>query len=317
MNVCGGFYGPSLGLADAQRSGSDVKSIWPEAPTGESATGYGPFTIKQNTLRYWMNRLWHIDPDALMVRRRRSPARAEPLSLGLLNDEEALTGALNQYLGGGIVCFTENLAEIDDDRLWLLRHCASSIDSAAIPRDLTMGARFPALFTSTVEPKAKGLPSWVTIGIVNWFDEPRTFEVDLGGDMLPSLHGEEPEEVSMLLSQFRTQTSQHVLRGDRVQIGPIAPHGCEVIKVQRASASAPRLLSTDGYFAMGATEITEWSPSADGFDLVVNWPWPTPLSLWIQPLEGQRFEGTAQTGELLRVDLDGPVDSQRLHLPYR
>ncbi|MFH1569538.1 MAG: alpha-galactosidase, partial [Gemmatimonadota bacterium] len=34
VNLCGGLYGPGLGLADAQRSGSDVKSLWPAAPAG-------------------------------------------------------------------------------------------------------------------------------------------------------------------------------------------------------------------------------------------------------------------------------------------
>ncbi|MHC4717504.1 MAG: glycoside hydrolase family 36 protein, partial [Planctomycetota bacterium] len=156
VNVCGGFYGPALGLADAQRSGSDVKSIWPAPPDGEEAAGYGPFAIKQNSLRHWMNDLWHNDPDALMVRRRATAARDEPLSIGLLNGDEALTCALNQYLGGGLVCFTENLAEIDNDRLFLLRHCAPSLDAAAVPRDFHDAPRFPAVFDTAVPPAAAG-----------------------------------------------------------------------------------------------------------------------------------------------------------------
>lgn len=316
INVCGGFYGPSLGLADAQRSGSDVKSLWPEAPAGEAEGGYGPFTIKQNTLRYWMNRLWHIDPDALMVRRRPEAARGETLSLGLLNDDEALTCALNQYLGGGIVCFSENLAEIDDDRLMLLRHCAPSVGAAAVPSDLRSGPRFPALFTTAVEPRAQGLPSWQTISVVNWFDEPGTFEIILDATLLGPLLGEpHRNDAPLQLSRFSAGISEQAHQGDRILIGPIPPHGCEVVKVQRVNGNEPRLLCTDGHFCMGGVEILEWSPTAHGLDAKVQWRWPVPLSLWIQPAHGRHFEEAA-TDEAICVKVDGPVGEHDLHLSY-
>jgi alpha-galactosidase len=60
ISVCGGHFGGSIGIADSQRSGSDVVSFWDpnEIPK-----------YRQNMLRTWMNRLWHVDPDAMMVRR--------------------------------------------------------------------------------------------------------------------------------------------------------------------------------------------------------------------------------------------------------
>ena len=57
----------------------DFEVALPDHP-GEEEEGYGPFTIKQNSLRYWWNRLWDNDPDALMVRRRAAPYRFQPLS---------------------------------------------------------------------------------------------------------------------------------------------------------------------------------------------------------------------------------------------
>jgi hypothetical protein len=96
ISVCGGHYGGSIGIADSQRSGSDVVSFWDpdEIPK-----------YRQNMLRTWMSRLWHVNPDAMMVRRNEksefkgSHAR---LSLGLFTDSEAEVNALNQYIGGGL-----------------------------------------------------------------------------------------------------------------------------------------------------------------------------------------------------------------------
>lgn len=312
INVCGGFYGPSLGLADAQRSGSDVKSIWPAPPAGEEAEGYGPFTIKQNALRYWMNRLWDNDPDALMVRRRPTPARDERLSLGLLNEDEALTCTLNQYLGGGLVCFTENLAEIDDDRLFLLRHCAPAVGSAAVPRDLLQAPRFPVVFDTAVTPAAPNLAPWHTLSVVNWHDEPRTFRLPLDSQLLGSF-GESCD--AFLVSAFSAGWHRAASRGETIEVGPIPPHGCEVVKVQANLPDAPLLVRTDGHFSMGGTEVIGWTPRSDGINLQVKWPWPVPLRLWLRAPAGQTFAGGAPH-ELTEVHVDGRAEGVEHSLRY-
>ena len=301
INVCGGFYGPSLGLADAQRSGSDVKSIWPEPPAGEEAEGYGPFTIKQNALRYWMNQLWDNDPDALMVRRRPTPARDERLSLGLLNEDEALTCVLNQYLGGGLVCFTENLAEVDDDRLFLLRHCAPSVGAAALPRDLLQSPRFPAVFDTEVTPSAVGLDPWHTVSIVNWHDEPRTFELTLDHQLLGAFAD---SSRTFQVSAFSAGWHRVAAPGDVIEVGPVPPHGCAVVKVQVNRPDQPQLVRTDGHFSMGGSELSRWSPTADGVDLQVEWAWPVPLRLWLCPPAGRAFTGCDRDA-LVEVLIEG------------
>lgn len=77
LAVCGGHYGGSLGIANSQRSGSDVVSIWREKEIPK---------FRQNILRTWMSRLWHVDPDAMMVRKRSEKVHDNELSLGLLTD---------------------------------------------------------------------------------------------------------------------------------------------------------------------------------------------------------------------------------------
>lgn len=300
------------GLPDAQRSGSDVKSIWPEPPAGEESEGYGAFAIKQNALRYWMNQLWDNDPDALMVRRRPTPARDERLSLGLLNEDEALTCALNQYLGGGLVCFTENLAEIDDDRLFLLRHCAPSVGAAALPRDTAKPPRFPALFDTAVTPAAPRLDPWHTVGVVNWHDEPHAFQLTLDDRLLGAFAG---TAGAFLVSAFSAGWHCVVASGDTIEVGPVSPHGCEVIKVQVNRPDAPQLVRTDGHFSMGGAELSGWSPTDAGIEVQVEWPWPVPLRLWLRPPAGRAFAGLAPDA-LAELVCDGPVEGLERLLRY-
>ncbi|MFA6134060.1 MAG: glycoside hydrolase family 36 protein [Phycisphaerae bacterium] len=293
LDICGGLFGPSIGLADAQRTGSDVHSFWLEPPPGEEADGYGPFTIKQNTLRFWMNDLWDNDPDALMVRRRSEAYRGEKLSLGLLNDIEAMTSTLNQYLGGGMVCFTENLTEVEDDRLMLLRHCSPSIGSAARPRDCFEGRRFPAIFDTAVQPRAAGLEPWHTVSVINWHSQPRTFRLKLGREIL----GDFAESAGQFrLSAFQGKWTRVVEAGAEVEIGPIPPHGCEVIRVAAHRAGKAALVRTDGHFSMGGREIVTWRGGKEAIRIVLDWRWPVGLELVVAPPAGKAFAEAGPDG---------------------
>lgn len=278
LSLCGGQFGPAIGIADAQRTGSDVRAEWPAPPAGEEAWGYGPFTIRQSSLRYWMNRLWDNDADALMVRRRSESINHRHLSLGLLSDEEALTSTLNQYLAGGLVCFTENLSEIQDDRLMLLRHCCPSLGVSARPADLADGPRFPAVLISPVPGRGEYLPACCTVALINWFEEPRefslTFDRSLLGDQADVL-GPGP----LAVGSFRGRPDRAVTPGETITVGPIPSHGCEVLRVQPLRTDGPMVLGTDGHFSMGGAEFGDLQPTETGVRLEVDWPWPVGLSV--------------------------------------
>lgn len=307
--VCGGLYGPSIGLADAQRTGADVRSEWPAPPEGEGEE-YGPFTIKQNALRFWMNELWDNDPDALMVRRRDTEySYAAGLSLGKMNDDEALTSALNQYLGGGIVCFTENLTEVDKDRLLLLRHCSPSIGRAAVPVDLFDARRFPVVFDTLVQPSAKGMAPYHTLSVVNWSSQSKKLSIPLARDA--SLGEAEPTG-RFFVAAFRTgNVTGPLAAGETVDIGTVPPHGCEVIKVMHVRPERPAVLWTNGHFSMGGREIVEWRELEDAVELTVDWRWNAPLVIKLLPPEGTRFVA----GDTIRVD--GPLtDPQTFRMEW-
>ena len=71
--MCGGLYDPIVGLVDAQRTGSDVLSMWSSNINKGGKTA--PYTIKQSVMRYYMNHWWDNDPDALMIRRNETMER--------------------------------------------------------------------------------------------------------------------------------------------------------------------------------------------------------------------------------------------------
>jgi len=300
LDVCGGLYGPSLGIADAQRSGSDVRSTWPSPPSGEERDGYGPFTIKQNVLRGWMNRLWDNDPDALMVRRRSEAFRDMNMSLGDLTDEEALTCALNQYLAGGLVCLTERFTEVEPDRLYLLRHCSPSVARATIPRDAFDDVRFPSVLDTAVEPWAAGLEPWHALSLVNWHGVQRPASVTIGRTTL----GEFADSADAFrITSFRTGETRIVDRDGVYDAGSLPAHGCDVLKVQPCRADRPQLLWTNGHFSMGGREVRTWTFAGASLHIGVDWHWPVPLKLCIAPPAGRRFADQG-SGDALCITID-------------
>ncbi len=247
LSVCGGHYGGSLGLADSQRSGSDVTAMWSDPPALPK--------IKQNIHRTWMSRLWHVDPDAMMVRRRSEPindTRHGRLSLGLWTDDEARTITVNQYIGGGMVCFTEKWAEMDADRKALYRHVIPSVNAPSVPLDY-FAPRCPSQMRTLVTPTCSDLGPWVTVAVVNWEDDAQDMSFDLVDKVLEGLSGEK-----FLVYEFFDQRLLGVYEaGDRIPLGPSAPHGSKVVKILPWDGHEPRLVATDLHFSMGGVEIAE------------------------------------------------------------
>jgi hypothetical protein len=277
LSICGGLYGAAEGLADNQRTGSDVRSVWAVERSP------APLTIKQNVLRYWMNIFWQNDPDAMMVRRRAEDFRGMDLGAGRLTDDEAKVITLNQYLGGGIVCFTEPMHEIQPERLLLLRHVIPSLGAAAVPRDMFWGGRLPAVFDTPVVPKAAGLHPWHTVSYVNWSNQEAAAPFTLDSALL----GEYAEQHEYFtVSEFWSgEIWERMPSGGLLTVRGIPPHGCIILRVapyQERSA----LVHTDGHFSMGGAEITGWEEHGGRLHVGVDWKWPCPLAFTVMTAPG-------------------------------
>lgn len=241
--MCGGLYDPLIGIVDAQRVGADVLSMWSTNINKGGKTA--PYTIKQNLLRYYMNAWWNNDPDALMVRRNEVMERDSRLTYGLLNDEEVKTSTLNQYLGGGLVCSTEPLKTIDDDRLYQLKHIIPTIPVKVIPKDIFGENRYP----SVVDISLADL-DYHSVGIINWDDEnsiPATIILN------EKLLGDFAENGEYIVCEFYSgQYCTNVKYGETVTLGTIKPHGCAVFKIERINPVKPYVVASDAHYSMGA-----------------------------------------------------------------
>jgi hypothetical protein len=272
-----------------------------------------PFTIKQNVLRYWMNRLWHNDPDALMVRRRTERIRSLDLSLGLLTDDEARITALNQYWGGGLACLSEPIAEMDDDRLGLLRHLVPALGAAAVPRDMYEGKQYPYRLATVVDRNAAGLGVWRTVSVVNWSEEPMEASLRLDAQLLGALA---KEHAAFHVTEFWSGAKwETVPAGGTIFAGALPPHAALHFKVVPASGDVPILAYTDGHFSMGGTEMTDFQFDGETAKAAVRWPWSVPLTLSFAVPAGTKWTmGEAngvhykQEGSWLDATIEGPYD---------
>ncbi len=268
ISVCGGHYGGSLGLANSQRSGSDVVSIWRSKEIPK---------FRQNILRTWMGRLWHVDPDAMMVRRRKVKFHSErELSLGLLTDQEAKTIALNQYLGGGLITLSEYLCELDADRKALYRHIIPSANSPPFPIDV-FNLNCPTQMLTRIDPVCDQLDPWVTLSVVNWSDDPQTFNIELSEQILKTLNGEK----FLIFEFFEQKLTGLYKKGDTIILNNLAPHTSKLLRIAAWNGSQPVLAGTDLHFSGGGVEISKWHVKTNRIEGKINTSWLYPVNVTV------------------------------------
>ncbi len=239
--MCGGLYDPIIGLVDAQRTGSDVLSMWSSNINKGGKTA--PYTIKQSVMRYYMNGWWDNDPDALMIRKNETMERGLRLTYGLLNEEEVKTSVMNQFIGGGIMCATEPLDRITDDRLMEYQRILPVLPGKVRPVSLMGKIRFPGMVDVYMEQtKAHYLC------MVNWEDEV-SLPVELCVEtLLPEFA--EAEDTYLVCDYYAGEYYTGVSAKETIPCKAIAPHGANVFKVMR-QPQEPVVVRSTGHFSMG------------------------------------------------------------------
>ncbi len=270
ISVCGGHYGGSLGIADSQRSGSDVVSMWISKQID---------CFRQNILRTWMSRLWHVDPDALMIRKRETSFH-DPndvhakLSKGLLTDDEALTFALNQYVTGGLNCFTEYLKELQPERRQLYRHVLPSISISSKPLDI-YNTFCPSQMLTEVVPVCKDLDIWNTIAITNWEDTDNQVNVQLSGEVIENLNSDQ-----FIVSEFFSGKTLGIFSsGEMIELGVVPAHHSRLLRIAPWDGTNPVLTGTDLHFSGGGVEIEKWLVQYDIISGKIKTDWLYPVNI--------------------------------------
>lgn len=240
--MCGGLYDPIIGLVDAQRTGSDVLSMWSSNINKGGKTA--PYTIKQSVMRYYMNYWWDNDPDALMIRKNETMERGLRLTYGLLNDEEVKTSVINQFMGGGIMCTTEPLDKISEDRLLEYRRILPVLPREVKAINLMSGSRFPEMVDIFVENMQAHY-----ICAINWEDEAIVKVKFALKDVLSDWATEDKEY--LVCDYYGRKYQMDVTAEELLDLGEILPHGANVYKVTEMS-KIPRVVESNGHYSMGA-----------------------------------------------------------------
>ncbi len=270
---CGGLYEGSAGLVNSLRSGSDMCSDWNR---GGSARPRMLVTMKQNIFRSFYGRLWHVDPDSVMLRRRAERFRkSKPhLSRGLLNDEEAFGAVVNQYVGGGLVSIGERFIELEEDRRVLLSHIIPSAAPAAEPLDWEHPT-CPTLLRTFVTPQDNALEPWWTLVVFNFEAEETTRtltikEIMPGGAVGP-----------WAVFEFREQKFMGVLDGKDTVTLTIPGHSARVLRIAPWTGKQPVLLGTSLHLTGGACELKDVRIEPGRFSGRVTTRWDFPVTIHV------------------------------------
>jgi hypothetical protein len=256
--ACGGLYEAGVGLVDGQRSGCDVVASWKWMNYREERHT-AQISDKQNIFRNFFNRLWHTDPDALMIRLREERFRPdeirEHLTYGDYTDEEAFTQLVCQYLGGGNVTIAERFPDLQESRRALLRHLFPTVGAPAVPLDI--GApNCPTLFLTGLKSPCDSLADWWTLTVINWETEPVTREVKLPVDRLP-------KDVNKLaVLEFKEQNFVGLLSPDEALRVELPPHGTRVFRLTPWSGKTPVIVGTNQHITAGC-ELRNVKVAAD------------------------------------------------------
>ncbi len=286
ISVCGGHYGASYGIANTQRSGSDVKSQWNEKELPK---------YRQNILRTWMADLWHVDPDAMMVRRQNTALDTDKrgLTTGLFTDDEAFTNTVNQFIGGNLITFTEDFAKIDTERKMLYRHVIPSVNSASRPLDL-FNTTCPEMMLTQISPICKNLGIWNMLSVINWSNETKDYQIPLDHKVTGNLKGE-----TFLIYDFQSgEIIARLSKKEILTVNGIKGHQSRLLKIIPWDGKSPMFLGTDLNFSCGGLEIADIDYSKDRISGKLETGWNVPVKMTfvfpaVNGYEIRRVETTA------------------------
>lgn len=266
ISVCGGHYGGSFGIAESQRSGSDVLSIWRESEL---------YKYRQNILRTWMSDLWHVDPDAMMVRRKTDkPFQQYDLAAGFFTDDEAFTNSINQFVGGNLLTFSEKFSTLDEDRKMLYKHVIPAPNAASRALDL-FNPMIPEKMLTHIDPLVKNLGSWKMLTLINWYDKKKDFHIPLDAKILESVQAQ-----SYIIFDFQSQSIVSWLRGgDTLHIEGVKPHQSKLLKILPWDGESAVFVGTDLNFSCGGVEISEINYEKGKISGVLDTQWNIPVIL--------------------------------------
>ncbi len=246
---CGAPLGPCVGIVDGMRIGPDVNLTWDPMwydftmPAVSNA-------IRSSLARAFMhNRLWHNDPDCLLVRSRRDQSNL------VLNEMRSLTSVV--ALCGGLALDSDHMPKLGLlGRFRYLQRVLPPTDQSARVVDL-FRHEVPSQMVLLVE---RPWGQWWVVGLLNWNDRTTTTRVTLDELGIP------PGTYHVYNYWFERYkgTTQNELVAGRHQ-----PHETRVFCL-RPVQDEPDLLTSTFHIAQGAAEISSVTRRREGHSLRIG-----------------------------------------------
>ncbi len=230
---CGAPLGPSIGIVDAMRIGTDVHPDW--APFWRDlSSASAENSIRNAMTRYFLNRhLWVNDPDCVLIRTRDDGSNL------VLNEVRSLVSIVG--LSGGAVVDSDNLDSLRKGRLKYLRRILPPPAESARTMDLFRREQ-PSIMVMKLE---RPWEIWWVAGILNWSDRTVVTELTL-------------EELGIPPGRYHLY---NYWRGRYLGTtdGPISlkrhqPHETVLLAI-RPCLPEPQLLSSTFHITQGGVEI--------------------------------------------------------------
>ena len=169
----------------------------------------------------------------------------------LLDDEEVKTVVVNQMMSGGLMCATEPLDKISDDRLMEYRRILPVVPGIVRPIAFMEGGRFPGMSDVYLEKEDAHL-----LCVINWEDEKELIPEICIQELLPEFVAE--HENFVVCDYYAGEYFTDVNAKERLQMKPIAPHGANVYKVVKQK-NKPLVVKSNGHYSMGGEiEFLAW-----------------------------------------------------------
>jgi alpha-galactosidase len=159
-----GYYGPSIGLVDVQRTAQDIQTDWSKLKNN----------LQVNLMSNFFHKKWWINnPDAFILRDTPTPNHYDPKSVEhILTKDELQTEITAHILSGGEVMLTDRMDILKEERKELTKIFLPPVGKAAEPVDIFNGEDCPNIFKLV-----NGREIW--IAVFNWGEKKRDFCIDL------------------------------------------------------------------------------------------------------------------------------------------
>jgi len=231
---CGAPLGPSIGLVNGMRIGTDVGPSWVSRTTrwfygSRIESSVESSLVNCVTRSFLHDRVWINDPDCIMLRH------------GKLTREEMQTFVAVLAMTGGIVLISDDLREVDPKDLEDFRRMMPPSNIAALPIDL-FEHDYPSLFLQ----RFPGMR--YVLAVINWDSHPRLHRVSLAA-----------LGISGAFHVFDFWHQQYLgLLNDELPVTSIPPHGCVLFSIV-PDAQGPVLVSSTLHMAQGGLEVKHWT----------------------------------------------------------